>query len=158
MFLESQDVVSESCPSPFDAQSLLMVHSEHPRGPVNASVDFRCNNGAHSWLQRAHIQRDEAEPARRATREWKNRNSQPCRTRPSASAMVLARKRKRNEQRKLLNNSKKQSIDSDNNQDDGERESLDMEEQLTAFVEYVSYCMRGNCFDVETNVASILFG
>ncbi|POM66025.1 Hypothetical protein PHPALM_18176 [Phytophthora palmivora] len=52
--------------------------------------------------------------------------------------MVLARKRKREEQRRLLN-SKKQCTDSDSsecNAGDSERDSLDMEEQLTAFVEY----------------------
>ncbi|EEY66475.1 uncharacterized protein PITG_17090 [Phytophthora infestans T30-4] len=52
--------------------------------------------------------------------------------------MVLARKRKRDEQRKLLN-SKKQCTDSDGSDytaGDSEQDSLDMEEQLTAFVEY----------------------
>ncbi|KAI9987805.1 hypothetical protein PInf_023849 [Phytophthora infestans] len=54
--------------------------------------------------------------------------------RTSASAMVLARKRKRDEQRKLLN-SKKQCTDSDGSDytaGDSEQDSLDMEEQLTA--------------------------
>ncbi|CAI5719800.1 unnamed protein product [Peronospora destructor] len=52
--------------------------------------------------------------------------------------MILACKCKRHEQRKLLNG-KNQSIDSDssdNKNGGGERESFDMEEQLTAFVEY----------------------
>ncbi|EGZ17415.1 hypothetical protein PHYSODRAFT_503821 [Phytophthora sojae] len=52
--------------------------------------------------------------------------------------MVLARKRKRDEQRKLLNG-KKQCTDSDGSEytaADSEQDSLDMEEQLTAFVEY----------------------
>ncbi|KAJ8519816.1 hypothetical protein ON010_g18033 [Phytophthora cinnamomi] len=52
--------------------------------------------------------------------------------------MVLARKRKRDEQRRLLNG-KKLCTDSDGsecNAADSEQDSLDMEEQLTAFVEY----------------------
>ncbi|RQM14057.1 hypothetical protein DD237_000217 [Peronospora effusa] len=137
MLLECQDVVSKSYSRPFNAQSLLMRRISDP--PRRSVSDFRSNTDTHSWLQRAHIQRDEAEPTRRATRGWKNRNLQPFKTRSSASAMVLARKCKRNEERKLLNG-KKQSMDcrdgSENNRGDEERESLDMEEQLAAFVEY----------------------
>ncbi|UIZ29958.1 hypothetical protein KXD40_003133 [Peronospora effusa] len=137
MLLECQDVVSKSYSCPFNAQSLLMRRISDP--PRRSVSDFRSNTDTHSWLQRAHIQRDEAEPTRRATRGWKNRNLQPFKTRSSASAMVLARKCKRNEERKLLNG-KKQSMDcrdgSENNRGDEERESLDMEEQLAAFVEY----------------------
>ncbi|OWZ24301.1 hypothetical protein PHMEG_000661 [Phytophthora megakarya] len=51
--------------------------------------------------------------------------------------MVLARKRKRDEQRKLLS-SKKQCTDSDSSECNAGDDSLDMEEQLTAFVEYNS--------------------
>lgn len=154
MLLESQDVVGESCPSQFDSESssamMASVHAELPRLPVretgvgsSSTADFRgfssSSSGARSWLQRSHIQRDEAEPTRRVSSDWKSRNSQRIKTRPSASAMVLARKRKRDEQRKLLGG-KKQCTDSDGseyNAGDSERDSLDMEEQLTAFVEYV---------------------
>ncbi|KAF1776736.1 Histone-fold [Phytophthora cactorum] len=148
MLIDSQDdVVDESCPSQFDSGSLppmmASMRAELPRVEVlgkgnSSTVDFResskSNSGVCSWRP-PHIQRDEAEPPKRASSEWNNRNSK---TRPSASAMVLARKRKRDEQRKLLN-SKKQCTDSDGseyNAGDSEQDSLDMEEQLTAFVEY----------------------
>ncbi|KAG6962384.1 hypothetical protein JG688_00008629 [Phytophthora aleatoria] len=148
MLIDSQDdVVDESCPSQFNSGSLppmmASMRAELPRVEVlgkgnSSTVDFResskSNSGACSWRP-PHIQRDEAEPPKRASSEWNNRNSK---TRPSASAIVLARKRKRDEQRKLLN-SKKQCTDSDGseyNAGDSEQDSLDMEEQLTAFVEY----------------------
>ncbi|KAL3668644.1 hypothetical protein V7S43_005944 [Phytophthora oleae] len=145
----SDDVVGESCASQFDSNPTMMasMRAELPRMPAlgknsGRTVDFRgssASNGSTSWLQQhTHIQRDEAEPPRRASSDWKSRNSERVKTRPSASAMVLERKRKRDEQRKLMT-SKKQCTDSDcseYNAADSERDSLDMEEQLTAFVEY----------------------
>ncbi|ETL92090.1 hypothetical protein L917_09509 [Phytophthora nicotianae] len=150
MLIDSQDdVVDESCSSQFDSGSLppmmASMRAELPRPEVldksksSSTIDFRgssaSTSGACSW--RSHIQRDESEPPKRAGSEWNCRNSK---TRQSASAMVLARKRKRDEQRKLLN-SKKQCTDSDCSEytaGDSEQDSLDMEEQLTAFVEYNS--------------------
>ncbi|KAG1704073.1 hypothetical protein DVH05_006086 [Phytophthora capsici] len=137
MLLEPSDIVGESCGSQFDSNPTMMasIRAELPALDKNRgrTVDFRGSNGSTSWLQqRTHIQRDEADPSRR------DRNSERMKTRPSASAMVLERKRKRDEQRKLMNN-KKQCTDSDSseyNAADSERDSLDMEEQLTAFVEY----------------------
>ncbi|KAE9045542.1 hypothetical protein PR003_g4336 [Phytophthora rubi] len=141
MLLEPpDDVVGDSCPSQFDSEPAVVmasVRAELPSLP-QTSAAFRASS-ASAWLQqRSHIQRDEVEPLRRAGGEWTSRNSQRCKARPSASAMVLARKRKRDEQRKLLNG-KKQCTDSDGsecNAADSEQDSLDMEEQLTAFVEY----------------------
>ncbi|KAG7393193.1 Transcription initiation factor TFIID subunit 13 [Phytophthora pseudosyringae] len=157
MLLEAQDdVVGESCPSQFGSESLppmmAAMRAELPRMPVldknsRSVVDFRgssASSNARSWLQqRAHIRRDEAEPTRCANGDWESRNLQRAKVRPSASAMVLARKR--DEQRKLLS-SKKQCTDSDGsdcNAGDSERDSLDMEEQLTAFVEYNATDMDG---------------
>ncbi|KAI9913775.1 hypothetical protein PsorP6_005283 [Peronosclerospora sorghi] len=100
--------------------------------PSSSSIEFHGASDTCSWLQRFQIQRDEMEEPTR--REWKGRNSPLFNTRLSASAMVLARKRKR----KLLND-KRLSEDteySDYNAGDSERDSLNMEEQLTAFVEY----------------------
>ncbi|KAG6623787.1 uncharacterized protein IUM83_01840 [Phytophthora cinnamomi] len=137
MLLEPpDDVVGESCPSQFDSESVMMT-SVHAELPALDAAAFRSTS---PWLQqRSHIQRDEAEPLRLAASEWTGRNSQRCKAqRPSASAMVLARKRKRDEQRRLLNG-KKLCTDSDGsecNAADSEQDSLDMEEQLTAFVEY----------------------
>jgi hypothetical protein len=156
-----QDAAGESGPfdSQCDPQSSSMMASmrtELPQLPgrpnkpgigSTSTADFRGSSGinssggggARSWLQRSHIQRDEAEPPRRVSSQWSSR-----RARPSASAMVLARKRKRDEQRRLLSG-KKQCTDSDSsecNAGDSERESLDMEEQLTAFVEYVRTFLR----------------
>ncbi|KAH7484540.1 hypothetical protein KRP22_005706 [Phytophthora ramorum] len=149
MLLERQDdVVGESCPSKFDSECpAAMMATPITRLPrvldKGAIADFRgsssgAGTGARSWLQRSHIQRDEAESSRRTSSDWKCKNSQRLRAQPSASAMVLARKRKRDEQRKLLNGKKQctESDSSDYNAADSERESLDMEDQLTAFVEY----------------------
>lgn len=122
--LDAQDVVGESCSSQFDSDAAVMMSM--PRLPVlgGPASDFR---GTGRWLQ-PHLQRDEHRPERR---DWPKAH-------PSASAMVLARKRKRDEQRRLLGD-KRQCTDSDTSEhNDSERDSLDMEEQLTAFVEYNS--------------------
>lgn len=163
MLLEPpDDVVGESCPSSqFDSEPAMMasVRAELPslptldKAPAATAAAFRGPSNC-GWLQqRSHIQRDEAEPPRCAGSEWTNRNSQRRKARPSASAMVLARKRKRDEQRKLLNG--KQCTDSDGSEytaADSEQDSLDMEEQLTAFVEYVRFsdwCGEGAFGDVD---------
>ncbi|KAF4034134.1 hypothetical protein GN244_ATG13919 [Phytophthora infestans] len=143
MLIDPQD--NASCSSQFDSGSLppmmASMRTDLPRVELldkgSNSIDLRgpskSNNDACSW--RSHIQRDEAELLSGVSSD---RNCRDSKMRPSASAMVLARKRKRDEQRKLLN-SKKQCTDSDGSDytaGDSEQDSLDMEEQLTAFVEY----------------------
>ncbi|KAG7400787.1 Transcription initiation factor TFIID subunit 13 [Phytophthora boehmeriae] len=137
--LDAQDVVGESCGSQFDsdASALLSARSERP---FLASTSVKAADFPGSGLWQKHIQRDEAKPQRHSVDEWQNRDSQRFKTHQSASAMVLARKRKRDEQRRK-GGDKRQCTDSDGTSElngDSERDSLDMEEQLTAFVEYNS--------------------
>ncbi|CAH0520869.1 unnamed protein product [Peronospora belbahrii] len=82
------------------------------------------------------MKQNKTKTCRRIDRNWTNRNAYSLKTRPSASAIALTCKWKRNQQHKLM---KKQFIEndgSDNTAGDMERDNLDMEEQLTAFVEY----------------------
>ncbi|RLN48569.1 hypothetical protein BBJ29_005145 [Phytophthora kernoviae] len=145
--LDAQDVVGESCGSQFDSESsvLMSVRAELPHLPILASNSVNSSEfqGSGLWRQQKRIQRDETKPQRHLLDDWKNRDTQRFKTHQSASAMVLARKRKRDEQRRKCGD-KRQCTDSDaasEHNGESEQDSLDMEEQLTAFVEYVAFLM-----------------
>ncbi|RLN84709.1 hypothetical protein BBJ28_00002583 [Nothophytophthora sp. Chile5] len=139
---------------------MASMHAELPRpsslaGGGSGGADDIAGTGiagkARSWL----LQRPYPEENRRETGDIASNEDKKApvpKKRTSAAALVLARKRKRDEQRKKLGavSGKKQCMTAHGSsehqaEDDGE-DSYDVEQQLTAFVEYV----RDNATDMDS--------
>ncbi|RLN62730.1 hypothetical protein BBJ28_00018346 [Nothophytophthora sp. Chile5] len=136
---------------------MASMHAELPSlaGGGSGGADDIAGTGiagkARSWLlQRPYPEENRRETGDIASNE--DRKAPVPKKRTSAAALVLARKRKRDEQRKKLGavSGKKQRVAAHGSsehqaEDDGE-DSYDVEQQLTAFVEYV----RDNATDMDS--------